>query len=109
MRDSKGENAGKCGGDDAEDEQACEAFLEFVARVPGREEVDAGCLEGEKGRGVVVVSEIDWRGERKREVVGNMKNRKTGSIYLLSLFLSFPSLAFSLNTGVYPIQPRKKK
>lgn len=51
VRDSKGENTGKCGGDDAEDEQACEAFLEFVARVPGGEEVDAGCLEGEKGRG----------------------------------------------------------
>lgn len=49
VRDSKGENTGKCGGDDAEDEQACEAFLEFVARVPGGEEVDAGCLEGEKG------------------------------------------------------------
>lgn len=51
VRDSKGENTGKCGGDDAEDEQACEAFLEFVARVPGGEEVDAGCLEGRKGRG----------------------------------------------------------
>lgn len=51
VRDSKGENTGKCGGDDAEDEEACEAFLEFVARVPGGEEVDAGCLEGEKGRG----------------------------------------------------------
>lgn len=51
VRDSKGENTGKCGGDDAEDEEACEAFLEFVARVPGGEEVDAGCLEGGKGRG----------------------------------------------------------
>lgn len=53
VRDSKGENTGKCGGDDAEDEEACEAFLEFVARVPGGEEVDAGCLEGKKGRGGV--------------------------------------------------------
>lgn len=68
MRDSKGENTGECGGDDAEDEQACEAFLEFVARVPGREEVDAGCLEGEKGKGVVVSSVDDW----KRKWVGNM-------------------------------------
>lgn len=61
MRDSKGENTGECGGDDAEDEEACEAFLEFVARVPGREEVDAGCLEGEKGRGVVVSSVDGWK------------------------------------------------
>lgn len=70
MRDSKGENTGKCGGDDAEDEEACEAFLEFVARVPGGEEVDAGCLEGEKGRGVVVSSVDDWRREERGEKGG---------------------------------------